>query len=100
MKDRDVFYLQYFVAIWLSLYFDHERRYRHHCAVCEHIYLLRPTVKVPFLIHSTPFPKKCLIAKLASCRYAGFMSWTLLKSPMGFVLKLVVEIASWLRKAK
>ena len=24
--DRDVFYLQYFVAFWLSLYFDHERR--------------------------------------------------------------------------
>ena len=39
MKDRDVFYLQYFVVFWLSLYFDHERPYRHHC------YLLRATVK-------------------------------------------------------
>ena len=33
MKDRDDFYLKYFVAFWLSC-FDHERPYRHHCAVC------------------------------------------------------------------
>ena len=51
IKDRDVsvYLLEYFVAIWLSLYFDHERPYRHHCAVCEHIYLLRATVKVSFI---------------------------------------------------
>ena len=58
--DRDVFYLQYFVAFWLSLYFDHERRYRHHCAVFEHIYPLRQTVKVPFFASLYPFPQEML----------------------------------------
>ena len=33
IKDRDDFYLKYFVAFGLS-FFDHERCYRHHCAVC------------------------------------------------------------------
>ena len=59
--DRDVFYLQYFVAFWLSLYFDHERRYRHHCAVYEHIYLLRATVTLKYLFASLyPFPQEML----------------------------------------
>ena len=59
--DRDVFYLQYFVAFWLSLYFDDERRYRHHCAVREHIYLLRATVTLKYLFASLyPFPQEML----------------------------------------
>ena len=31
----------------------------------------RQQLKYLFLFHSTHFPKKCLIPKLASCRYAG-----------------------------
>ena len=43
-----------------------------------------------------PFPQEILNTQTSEL--LDFKS--LLKSPMGFVLKLVVEIASWLRKAK
>ena len=68
MKDRDVFYLQYFDYLYTLIMngvIDTTAPYVN-IFICY-----GQRLKYLFLMHSTPFPKKCLIPKLASSRYAG-----------------------------